>query len=69
MADYNRMSCKIRDVEVLDGIPVLRISLVHSDLNPERFTAAVKDYLIEGFEAKSNEHIAAKEALLAASRG
>jgi hypothetical protein len=69
MADYNRMYCKIRDVRVCDGMPLQRISLVHSNLAPEGLTAIGNDYLIEGFEIKSNEHIAVKVALLAASRG
>jgi len=69
MANYNGMTCKIRDVEVCDATPLHRISLVHSDLAPERLTASGKDYLIEGFEIRSNGHIAVKVALLAASRG
>ena len=70
MADYYiAISQKIKDVLVRDGIPAQRVFVVHSGINPERFTAASKDHLISEFNLKDNEPIVVNVAHLAGHKG
>jgi glycosyltransferase involved in cell wall biosynthesis len=66
---YIAISHKIKDVLVGDGIPAQRIFVVHSGVDTERVIAASKDYLINEFDIKSNEHIVVNVAHLAGHKG
>ena len=70
MADYYiAISHKIKDVLVQDGVPGQRIFVVHSGIDPERFTADRMDHLIPEFNLKSNEPIVVNVAHLAGHKG
>jgi glycosyltransferase involved in cell wall biosynthesis len=70
MTDYYiAISHKIKDILVQDGVPRQRIFVVHSGIDPERFTAVSMDYLIPEFNLKSNEPVVVNVAHLAGHKG
>ncbi|NVM21814.1 MAG: glycosyltransferase family 4 protein [Desulfobacterales bacterium] len=70
MADYYiAISHKIKDVLVRDGVAAQRIFVVHSGIDPERFSAANEDHLVSEFDIKSNEHVVVNIAHLAGHKG
>jgi glycosyltransferase involved in cell wall biosynthesis len=70
MADYYiAISHKIKDILVRDGVPRQRIFVVHSGIDPERFTAVSMDHLIPEFNLKSNEPVVVNVAHLAGHKG
>ena len=70
MTDYYiAISHRIKDVLVRDGIPGQRIFVVHSGIDPERFTAVGMEHLIPEFNLKSNEPVVVNVAHLAGHKG
>ena len=70
MTDYYiAISHRIKDVLVRDGIPGQRIFVVHSGIDPERFTAVSMEHLIPEFNLKSNEPVVVNVAHLAGHKG
>ncbi|HID28420.1 MAG TPA: glycosyltransferase family 1 protein [Desulfobacterales bacterium] len=70
MADYYiAISRKIKDVLAQDGVPKQRIFVVHSGIDPERFTAASMGHLVSEFNLKSNEPVVVNVAHLAGHKG
>jgi glycosyltransferase involved in cell wall biosynthesis len=66
---YIAISHKIKDVLAQDGIPEERISVVHSGINPERFSSVKSDHLISEFNLRSGERVVVNVAHLAAHKG
>lgn len=66
---YIAISHKIKDVLVRDGVPRERVFVVHSGIDPERFTAATMDHLIPEFDLKSKEPVVVNIAHLAGHKG
>ena len=54
---------------VQDGVSAQRIFVVHSGIDPERFTAASMDHLVPEFNLKSNEPVVVNVAHLAGHKG
>jgi len=70
MADfYIAISHKIKDVMAGDGIDADRIFVVHSGIDPDRFTGAACDYLKSEFNLKDNERVIINVAHLAGHKG
>jgi glycosyltransferase involved in cell wall biosynthesis len=66
---YIAISHKIKDVLVRDGIPGERIMVVHSGINPERFSSVKSDHLIPEFNLRNSEPVVVNVAHLAAHKG
>jgi glycosyltransferase involved in cell wall biosynthesis len=70
MADfYVAISQKIKDVLVADGIDAERIFVIHSGIDPQRFSADRGDYLRSEFNLGSDEKIVINVAHLAGHKG
>ena len=70
MADfYVAISQKIKDVLVADGIDAERIFIIHSGIDPERFSSDRGDYLRSEFNLGSHEKIVINVAHLAGHKG
>ena len=70
MADYYiAISHKVKDVLARDGVPSHRIFVVHSGIDPERFTGADMGHLVSEFNLKSNEPVVVNVAHLAGHKG
>ena len=70
MADYYiAISHKIKDVMIDDGIPDSRIFVVHSGIDPQRFTSATGDHLLVEFNIKKNQKVVINVAHLAGHKG
>ena len=70
MADfYVAISQKIKDVLVADGIEAGRIFVIHSGIDPGRFSADRGDYLRDEFNIGNHEKIVINVAHLAGHKG
>lgn len=70
MADhYIAISQKIKDVMVADGIPGRRIFVVHSGIDPQRFSSATGGQLLSEFDIKENQKVVINVAHLAGHKG
>jgi glycosyltransferase involved in cell wall biosynthesis len=70
MADYYiAISQKIKDVMVADGIPGRRIFVVHSGVDPHRFSSATGGKLRCEFDIKENQKVVLNVAYLADHKG
>jgi len=70
MADYYiAISQKIKDVMVSDGIAAERIFVVHSGIDPDRFSAESCRELISEFSIKDDEKVVINVAHLAGHKG
>lgn len=66
---YVAISQKIKDVLINDGIAADRISVIHSGINPERFTRADANHLFSEFDIKPDEKVVINVAHLAGHKG
>jgi glycosyltransferase involved in cell wall biosynthesis len=70
MADYYiAISQKIKEVMVADGIPDRRIFVVHSGIDPQRFSSATGGDLLSEFGIKENQKVVINVAHLADHKG
>ena len=70
MSDYYiAISQKIKDVMVLDGIAAERIFVVHSGIDPNRFSTESCQELISEFTIKNDEKVVINVAHLAGHKG
>jgi glycosyltransferase involved in cell wall biosynthesis len=70
MADYYiAISQKIKEVMVADGIPDRRIFVVHSGIDPQRFSLATGGDLLSEFGIKENQKVVINVAHLADHKG
>jgi glycosyltransferase involved in cell wall biosynthesis len=70
MADYYvAISHKIKAVMAADGIAADRIFVVHSGIDPQRWTHADSDHLISEFDLQQNERVVINVAHLAGHKG
>ena len=70
LADYYiAISHKIKKVMTSDGIAGHRIFVVHSGIDPNRFTQATGDHLLSEFDIKENQKVVINVAHLAEHKG
>lgn len=70
MADYFiAISQKIKDVLVEDGIAAERIFVIHSAIDPQRFSSASSDHLRSEFNLTGDEQVVINVAHLAGHKG